>query len=239
MPTYLPTLVILSAAVLAILIVLYRVYDSRVEKPKILEDELREGLGEFKADVMVLEPVRKAAAASSYAGDRLIIVEDFGKKPHRPYKMSQLLGMEVIVDDKVIGRVMRSGPHIMLDDLAPVVHRVSMRLILDDPAYPSFELVIWDPNDTLTARAEGPRAAMNNVRKWFYHVEAVLRRTISAPQPVVGAPAAAAPVRLPDFVPAPPPAPPPLVAAAATPASPPAAAKAEGDVLNAPLIPYL
>jgi hypothetical protein len=245
-PTYLPVIIILAAAALAILVVLYRLYDSRVEQPKKLEDELREGLETFKADVIVLEPVRKAAAASSFAGDRLIIVEDFGKKPHRPYNMSQLLGMEVIVDDKVIGRVMRSGPHIMLDDLAPVVHRVSMRLILDDPAYPSFELVIWDPNDTLTARAEGPRAAMNNVRKWFYHVEAVLRRTISAPQPVVGAPAAAAPVRFPDFVPAPSPAPPPAsppMSAAAAPVLPlPAATppgKPEGDVLNAPLIPYL
>lgn len=246
MPTYLPTIVILAAAVLAILVVLYRLYDSRVEQPKKLEDELREGLGEFKADVMVLEPVRKAAAASSFSGDRLIIVEDFGKKPHRPYKMAQLLGMEVIVDDKVIGRVMRSGPHMMLDDLAPVVHRVSMRLVLDDPAFPSFELVIWDPNDTLTARAEGPRAAMNNVRKWFYHVEAVLRRTISAPQPVVGAPPAAAAVRMSNSAPpppaTPPPAPLPLVAAAAPVSQAPAAtppAKPEGDVLNAPLIPYL
>jgi hypothetical protein len=245
-PTYLPTIIILSAAVLAILVVLYRVYDSRVEKPRMLEDELREGLGEFKADVMLLEPVRKLAAASSFAGDRIIIVEDFGKKPHRPYKMSQLMGMEVIVDDKIIGRVMRSGPHIMLDNVAPVVHRVSMRLIFDDPSFPSFEPVIWDPNDTLSARAEGPRAAMNNVRKWFYHVEAVLRRTINAPQPVVGAPAAAAPVRFPDVLPPPspppPPAPQPLVTAA-TPVLPPPAsappARTEGDILNAPLIPYI
>jgi len=245
LPTYLPTLIILTAAVLAILVVLYRLYDSRVEQPKKLEDELREGLETFKADVMVLEPVRKAAAASSFAGDRLIIVEDFGKKPHRPYKMSQLMGMEVIVDDKVIGRVMRSGPHTMLDDIAPTVHRVTMRLVLDDPAFPSFELVVWDPNDTLTARAEGPRAAINNVRKWFYHVEAVLRRTINAPQPVVGAPAAAAPVRMSDFAPAPSPAPPvappPMLAAAShsAPLPRPEDGKPEGDVLNAPLIPYI
>jgi hypothetical protein len=241
LPTYLPTIIILSAAVLAILLVLYRIYDSRVEQPKKLEDELREGLTDpdgrtYKADVMVLEPKRKGAAASSYEGNRLIIVEDFGKTPHRPYTMSQIMGMEVIVDDKVIGRVLRNGPHIMLNDIAPIVHRVTMRLILDDPAFPSFELVIWDPNDTLTARAEGPRAAMNNVRKWFYHVEAVLRRTAASPAPK--APPASAP----------PPAPPPFMAAAATPVVPPPAAttsapapakKPEGDVLNAPMIPYI
>ena len=237
MPTYLPMIIILSAAVLAILVVLYRLYDSRVEQPKKLEDELREGLETFKADVMVLEPVRKAAAASSFAGDRLIIVEDFGKKPHRPYKMSQLMGMEVIVDDRVIARVMRSGPHTLLDDIAPTVHRVTMRLVLDDPSFPSFELVVWDPNDTLTARAEGPRAAINNVRKWYYHVEAVLRRTVSAPQPVVGAPAAAAAVRQPEYLTVPLPAisaASPLIAAPSNSPS-----TADGDVMNAPLIPYI
>lgn len=244
MPTYLPTLIILSAAVLAILVVLYRLYDSRVEQPKKLEDELREGLTDadgrrYKADVMALEPVRKAAAASSYEGNRVIIVRNFGKIPHKPYSMHELLGIEVFVDDKVIGRVMRSGQHKLLDDIAPVVNRVTMRLIFDDPSDPDFELVLWDPHDNLTARAEGPRAAMNNARKWFYHVEAVLRRTISAPQPVVGAPPAAAPVRTADFIPnptlTPPPAPPPMLAAAAKVEGP----KPEGDVLNAPIIPYI
>lgn len=244
MPTYLPTLIILSAAMLAILVVLYRLYDSRVEQPKKLEDELREGLTDadgrrYKADVMALEPVRKAAAASSYEGNRVIIVRNFGKIPHKPYSMHELLGIEIFIDDKVVGRVMRSGQHKLLDDIAPVVNRVTMRLIFDDPSDPDFELVLWDPHDNLTARAEGPRAAMNNARKWFYHVEAVLRRTISAPQPVVGAPAAAAPVRLADFVPAPttaPPSAPPPMSAAASHAAPP---KAEGDVLNAPIIPYI
>jgi hypothetical protein len=244
LPTYLPTLIILTAAVLAILVVLYRIYDSRVEQPKKLEDELREGLTDadgrrYKADVMALEPVRKAAAASSYEGNRVIIVRNFGKIPHKPYSMHELLGIEIFVDDRVIGRVVRSGPHKTLDDIAPVVNRVTMRLIFDDPSDPDFELVLWDPHDNLTARAEGPRAAMNNARKWFYHVEAVLRRTISAPQPVVGAPPAAAPVRLADFVPAPtltPPATPPMLTAAAHTAQP---AKQEGDVLNAPIIPYI
>jgi len=239
LPTYLPPLIILSAAALAILIVLYRLYDSRVEQPKKLEDELREGLTDpdgrrYKADVMALEPVRKAAAASSYDGNRIIIVRNFGKIPHRPYSMQELVGIEIFVDDRVVGRMMRGAPIKLLDDIAPVVNRVTMRLVFDDPGDPDFELVLWDPHDNLTARAEGPRAAMNNARKWFYHVEAVLRRTLNAPPPKP-APATT-----------PPPAPAPLPAAAATPVIPPPSAtpsappaKPEGDVLNAPLIPYI
>jgi hypothetical protein len=178
--------------------------------------------------------VRKAAAASSYDGNRVIIVRNFGKIPHKPYTMHELLGIEIFVDDRIIGRVVRGGPHKLLDDIAPVVNRVTMRLIFDDPADPDFELVLWDPHDNLTARAEGPRAAMNNARKWFYHVEAVLRRTVASPVPK--APPANAP----------PPAPPPFMAAAAAPVVPPPAAttsapakKPEGDVLNAPMIPYI
>ncbi len=257
MPTYLPTLVILSAAVLAILIILYRIYDSRVEQPKKLEDELKEGLGGYKADVTILEPVRKLAAASSFAGDRIVIVENFGKVPHKLYKMSDLMGMEVIVDNIVVGRVMRSGPHIMLDNISPTVHRVTMRLMFDDPSFPSFEPVIWAPDDGLTARAEGPRKALENVRHWFYHVEAVMRRSISAPRPIVGAPPSAAPVPYaaaasnPQAPSPQTPAPEPARSAnpAFTPVQPfsppesppaqPAPAKPEGDVLNAPLIPYI
>ena len=254
MPTYIPTLIILSAAVLAILIILYRIYDSRVEQPKKLEDELREGLGGFKADVTILEPVRKLAAASSFAGDRIVIVENFGKTPHKLYKMADLMGMEVIVDNLVVGRVMRSGPHIMLDNIAPTVHNVRMRLMFDDPSFPSFEPIIWAPDDGLTARAEGPRAALENVRHWFYHVEAVMRRSQAAPRPIIGAPAAAAPVPYALVATAPPPLVPPQEPSRAPSSAPvpiPAFAtqddtpvpsqpgKPEGDVLNAPLIPYI
>lgn len=242
MPTYLPTIVILTAAVLAILVVLYRIYDSRVEQPKKLEDELREGLTDpdgrkYKADVMVLEPVRKAAAASSYEGNRVVIVRNFGKIPHKPYSMNELMGIEIFIDDKVVGRVSRNGPTKLLDDIGPMVHKVTMRLMFDDPADPDFELVIWDPHtDNLSARAEGPRAALVNARKWFYHVEAVLRRTVSAPAPkpapTSGPPPAPAPLPLVAAVPVIPP-----PASAPPPAAPPS--KSEGDVLNAPLIPYI
>jgi hypothetical protein len=243
-PPFLPILIILSAAALAILVVLYRLYESRVEQPKKLEDELREGLGGFKADVQALEPVRKAAAASSWDGDRVVIVRNFGKIPHKPYAMSELMGIEIFVDDKVVGRVVRGGPTKLLDDIAPSVHRVTMRLMFDDPSDPDFELVIWDPNDAMTARAEGPRAALNTARKWFYHVEAVLRRTVTGARPAKP-PTTPLPISPAPTPSTPSPAHPPRLelSDAPTPPKPEAAkpdgGKPEGDVLNAPLIPYL
>ncbi len=237
MPTFLPMLVILSAAGLAILFILYRIYETRVEEPKKLEDEISEALEGAKPDVASIEPVRKAAVAIAYNVNKIVIVRDFGKKPRRMYGISDLIGIEVFVDNKLVARVIRNGPHKMLDDIAPAVTRVTIRLIFDDPAHPDYELVLWDPNDALTARAEGPRAAMETARRWFYHVEAIIRRppmrAIKAPPPITPVPE---PTRV--AAPAPLPAPEPaLPAPAPAPAAPPQ--KSEGDVLNAPLIPYI
>lgn len=232
MPTFLPTLVILSAAALAILFILYRIYETRVEEPKKLEDEIREAMAGAKADVESIEPVRKAAIAIAYNANKIVIVRNFGKAPTRFYAINDLIGIEVFVDNRLVARVLRSGPHKMLDDIAPQVSKVTIRLIFDDPAHPDYELVLWDPHDALTARAEGPRAAMETARRWFYHVEAILRRPapkdIKAPPPMAPAPepakvAAPAPrLAAHDEAPAPAPVP-----------------KSEGDVLNAPLIPYI
>lgn len=235
MPTFLAPLVILSAAAFAILVILYRIYETRVEQPKKLEDEVKEALAGAKPEVESIEPVRKAALAISYAANKIVIIRDFGKKPARLYTINDLIGIEVFVNDKIVARVLRAGPHKMLDDIAPEVHRVTIRLIFDDPSHPDYELVLWDPHDALTARAEGPRAAMETARKWFYHVEAIIRRP--QPREVKPVPTSPPPVPEPAKIPA--------VAEAASPiALPPAPAgapppKAEGDVLNAPMIPYI
>lgn len=239
MNQYLPTIIILTAAALAILLILYRIWDSRVEAPKKLEDEVAEALNGAKADVASIEPARKAAAALSYLGNRCVIVREFGKLPTRLYSMAELIGIEVFVNNKVAARIIRGGAHKMFDDIAPQVDRVTIRLMFNDPSKPDFELILWDPNDALTARAEGPRAAMETARRWFYHVEAIIRKPLAeiekeltppAPPPPPPEPAPKPPVHDhrtddTDNDDAPPPAPKP--------------APKDGDVLNSPLIQYL
>ncbi len=237
MPPFVAPLVIISAACLAILVILYRIYETRVEQPKKLEDEVKEALGGIRPDVESIEPVRHAAAAISYSANKIVIVREFGKKPTRVYSIAELFGMEVFADGKIFARVVRAGSNKPLDtgsykaidDISPQVTVVTMRLIFDDPTHPEYELDLWTPRDALTARAEGPHAAMVTARKWFHHIEAILRR------PVPEVPRAVPPVN--------PVAPEPLKVAAPVaapspdrPAPPP---RADGDVLNSPLIPYL
>jgi hypothetical protein len=235
---YLPTIIILTAAALAILLILYRIWDSRVEAPRKLEDEVAEALNGGKADVVSIEPARKAAAALSYLGNRCVIVREFGKLPTRIYTMAEMIGMEVFVNNKVSARIIRGGAHKMFDDIAPQVDRVTIRLMFNDPSKPDFELVLWDPNDALTARAEGPRAAMETARRWFYHVEAIIRKPLAEIEKELTPPA-----------PPPPPEPapkPPLHDHRPdtkdeddTPPPAPKPASKDGDVLNSPLIQYL
>lgn len=237
MNQYLPTIIILTAAALAILLILYRIWDSRVEAPKKLEDEVAEALNGAKADVASIEPARKAAAALSYLGNRCVIVREFGKLPTRLYSMAELIGIEVFVNNKVAARIIRGGAHKMFDDIAPQVDRVTIRLMFNDPSRPDFELILWDPNDALTARAEGPRAAMETARRWFYHVEAIIRKPLAEIEKELTPPAPPPPEPTPkppvhdhrtddtDNDDAPPPAPKP--------------APKDGDVLNSPLIQYL
>lgn len=234
LPPFLAPLVIISAACLAILFILYRIYETRVEQPKKLEDEVREALGGARPEVESIEPVRKAAAAISYAANKIVIVRDFGRKPTRIYAISDLFGVEVFVDGRIFARVVRAGTNKPLDggsyraidDISPEVHKVTLRLVFDDPSHPDYELILWDPNDALTARAEGPRAATETARKWFYHIEAILRRPVpEKPKPLASAPPAPEPAK--------------VAAPAATPGATPPPRKPEGDVLNSPLIPYI
>jgi hypothetical protein len=234
---FLPTLIILTAAALAIMLVLYRIWDSRVEQPKRLEEEVAEALMGAKPDVASIEPVRRAAAALSYLSNRVVIVREFGKIPTRIYSIHELIGIEVFVNNKINARILRGGAHKMFDDIAPQVDRVTIRLVFNDPSKPDFELVLWDPHDQLSARAEGPRGAIETARRWFYHVEAIIRKPLAeidadlhpkpAPQPTSPAPKfdhqpETSPTRDPD-----------------SPETKTPSKKDGDDVLNAPMIQYL
>lgn len=242
MNQFLPTIIILTVAALAVLLILYRVWDSRVEAPKRLEDEVAEALSGARADVVSIEPVRRAAAALSYPANKVVIVREFGKVPTRVYHIREMIGIEVFVNNKVTARILRGGPHKMFDDIAPQVDRVTIRLVFNDPSKPDFELVLWDPNDSLSARAEGPRVAMETARRWFYHVEAIIRK----PLPEIEAELEPKPVPPPQpLLPGPPDGPHVFVTTAAPSDDTPPAPKKENDhksgedVLNAPLIQYL
>ena len=191
---------LVASVIIVALVFMYRLYEEQVAEPRKLEDELKKALMGDKADVQLLEPVREAAAAISFSGNKIVTITHFDKS--RTYPLSLLYGMEIFADHKLYARVVRAGHHKPLDtgsyrpidDTSPAISSVKLRLIFDNPSAPDFEVDVWVPSDNLTARAEGIKAAFENCRDWFYCVEAYLRQPMEertlAPSPEDPAPKA-------------------------------------------------
>jgi hypothetical protein len=213
-------ILLVAGVIILALIGLYWLYKEQVAEPKKLVDVLKEALGGNKADVQAIEPARDEAAAITTAGEKIIMVRKYGHDAEdikATFKdLKHLSGAEIFVDNKVLARTQRGGAQKMIDEIPRDLAKVSVRLMYDTPADPSFEIIIWSPNDKRTAMAEGPVAAFETARKWFYVVDAYLRKPAPAPVTVVAAPPPSAPED----------------------PTPPPGKKPEVDILNAPLVPY-
>lgn len=148
----------------------------RKEQAAQLMAALGHGLAGAEADLASLEPARGLAVALAFDAGRLVIVRAFGQIPPRLYHPRQLVGIEVFLDDQLVARSLLGAPSRRIDQLNPNPSRVMVRLILDDPAHPDFELLLWDPSDKGSVLAEGPQVAFLTARRWLAHGEAIIRR---------------------------------------------------------------
>ncbi len=114
------------------------------------------------------------------------------------YRLSELVGAEVLVDGEVVGRAHRGEARRAIDRIPVGAAEVGLRLLFDDPAHPDFEITLW--SDKLEARrgVASPALALQEANRWLARTESILRRQGAPATPA--APAVAA-------QPAPPPAP--------------------------------
>ncbi len=106
------------------------------------------------------------------------------------YRLDQLVGAELIVDDRVAARAFRDEPRRPLDEVAADPGRVLLRLVFDNPRDPDFELVLWPPADPAVVNPGTGVDAIRTARRWVSSVESILRQTAPRPEPL---PPAAAP----------------------------------------------
>jgi len=113
------------------------------------------------------------------------------------YRIEELIGAELIVDDQVLARAFRGEPRKALDQAIAAMERVTLRLVFDDPKFADFDLDLWRPGDEAGRRGSPSTDAVNEAARWITRVEAILRRA-----PRVGArfvaPPAPAPARTED-----------------------------------------
>lgn len=142
--------------------------------------------------VMLDRGAGKAMAFNIEAG-KIAVLWDKGRKGY-VYRLAQLTGAEMMVDNIVIARCFRDRPVMPLDEIPLSASRGVMRLVFDNPRDPEYELEIWPAMNGRGHEYPSPAEAVQAGRKWLTRLEALLRR---APPRTLTRPAAPAPI-LPD-----------------------------------------
>ncbi|ADG09907.1 hypothetical protein B7G68_07275 [Caulobacter segnis] len=128
------------------------------------------------------------------------------------YRLEELTGAELLVDNQVMGRVFRGEGRRAIDHMSPQAETVTLRLVFDDPRHPDFTLDLWAPGDEQRRESRSSSELVQEANRWLARCEAIVRRPLP-PRPEKAAPATvAAP---------PPPPPPPRQASPTRPVAPP------------------
>jgi len=107
------------------------------------------------------------------------------------YRIDELMGAELSVDNQVIGRVFRGEQRRAIDQIVQQASRVCLRMIFDDPRHPDFELDLWLEGDQQQRQSRSPALAIQEANRWLARAEAIVRRPL-APRGPSPAPAAKA-----------------------------------------------
>jgi hypothetical protein len=130
---------------------------------------------EAPPEVWTLAPPRSQGAAMRIGEQRLAVVRGLGDRG-LAYDLHELIGVELIFDGQVAARMFKGEPRKPLDQVSPQAERVVLRLVFDDVRDPEFELELLNPNDFALRYPPDPHALIQDGRRWFARLEAVLRR---------------------------------------------------------------
>ena len=153
---------------------------------------LRMALAAAPEGVMMDRGGGRALAFNLDAG-KIAVLWDQGRKGYI-YRLDQLMGAEMMVDNQVLARCFRDRPVTPLDEIPLSAHRGVMRLVFDNPRDPEFELEIWPAKSGRGHEYPSPADAVQSGRRWLTAVESILRRP---PPRTLTRPAAPTPI-LPD-----------------------------------------
>ena len=154
---------------------------------------LRQALQADPEGVMLDRGLGRALAFNLDVG-RVCVLWDKGRKG-LIYRTEQLVGGELMVDHQVMARCYRGEPRKLLDEVPMSAHKVTLRLIFDNPRDPEFELELWPARHGRGHEHPSPADAEFAGRRWITGLEAIIRQP--APARMLTKPAPLTPV-LPD-----------------------------------------
>ena len=135
---------------------------------------LRQALGAEPEGVMMARGLGRALAFNLDAG-KIAILWNKGAKGY-VYKLDQLMGGEMMVDNAVLARAYRNEPRLPLDEIPMGAHRAVLRLAFDNPRDPEFELELWPAYNGRGHEHPSPAEAIQAGRRWLTGLESILRR---------------------------------------------------------------
>lgn len=104
------------------------------------------------------------------------------------YSLDELMGAELIVDDRVTARAHRGEARRALEHFAGAERDVRLRFSFDDARYPDFIAALWLASDD-SRNAPTSGEAVQEGARWIARVESILRRPTArrpatAPPPI-------------------------------------------------------
>ncbi len=137
---------------------------------------------------MMMDRAAGRALAFNIEAARLAVLWDRGRRG-LVYKMDQLMGAEMMVDHVVLARSYRGEPRKLLDEIPMSAHKITLRLIFDNPRDPDFEVELWPARHGRGHEFPSPADAVQSGRRWLASIESILRRpaarTLTKPAPLV------------------------------------------------------
>lgn len=127
-------------------------------------------------ELVIIARDRGLAAGLNLDRGNIAVLWDDGMKG-LVYRLEQLVGAELIVDDQVAARAFRGELRRPLDQLPSEAKRILLRLVFDNARDPDFELPLWPPVDQARIQPVTAFDALQGARRWVSSVEAVLRKT--------------------------------------------------------------
>ncbi len=127
-------------------------------------------------EALAIAQPRSQGAGLRIDEGRIAVVRGVGD-PGLIYDLSELIGVELIFDGQVAARMFRGEARRALDQISPQAARVMLRMVFDDVRDPEFELELLSPADLDLRSPPDPQAAVQEARRWFSRLEAVLRRS--------------------------------------------------------------
>ena len=146
---------------------------------------------------MLLSPPSGRGAAFAFDTGLLAVCWDSGAWC-LVYRIDELTGAELLIDDQVVGRALRGEPSRVLDRAGGASESVVLRLIFDDPRHPDFDLDLWTLADERRRVAASPAEAIAEANSWLARTEAILRRPKPVRPPAAPAVAGTTPVYVED-----------------------------------------